>query len=70
MAPDNKRTRNTEPTEGAERVGYQPAVPGEWSPVPSDVEEALDAIRAKKGEHHMAFFTSAEGVSFDETGIL
>lgn len=55
----------------AEDTLFAATVLGDWDdPPPEEVQAALDALAARKGEHHLVFFASAVGVAFDETGII
>lgn len=55
----------------AEDILFAATVLGDWDdPPPEDGQAALDALAARKGEHHLVFFASAVGITFDETGII
>lgn len=65
----NVKTRGTADHQ-AKEAAYDPTTPADWVEEPVDVAEALDAMAAHKGEHHLVFFASAVGIKFDETGII
>lgn len=57
--------------EQAENVAFEPTTPGDWtSPPPVEVRQALDALRARRYEHHIVFFADAVGTAYDENGVM
>ncbi len=55
----------------AEDTLFAATVLSDWDdPPPEEVQAALDALAARKSEHHIVLFALSTPIAFDETGVI